>query len=533
MSAVPAIARVPARDQVVVVHIRDNVFQPASLSVEPGTTVRWVNDGRNKHNVTPNSGRGPVAPGTSARAVSAHRLAIPARTRIFTARIHGTPTKGQHAGLDVRQAATPQPASALGDSNKPAPDIAASGRTIRVPADAKTIQGAVDRARRGDLILVSPGIYREAVTVATDGLVIRGLDRETTVLDGEFKRDNGIMVVGANGVAIENLTARNYTLNGFFWNGVLGYRGSYLTAYRNGDYGLYAYASQWGQFDHSYASGSPDAGFYIGQCNPCHAVVTDVVAQYNQIGYSGTNSSNDMFIVRSTFTNNRVGIVPNTLSTEELQPQNHATVAGNRVEANGSEDAPISDEGLDALFGNGILVVGAAGDLVTKNLVLDNPRVGVGITPNPGILGRVFESSENQIRENRVSGSGFADIGILLSKPDDRNCFAGNTFRTTAPASLEQLKPCDGVGVGDPQNGALALDVFLDDSRGRPGGTTSSLPCHRRSHRCRTRRRPAFQAGASAGTGGRPEGNQDPRLAIRASPGSRRDGDERRRATGS
>jgi hypothetical protein len=33
---------------------------------------------------------------------------------------------------------------------------------------------------------------------------------------------------------IENLTARNYTENGFYWDGVHGYRGSYLTAYRNG-----------------------------------------------------------------------------------------------------------------------------------------------------------------------------------------------------------------------------------------------------------------------------------------------------------
>ena len=70
---------------------------------------------------------------------------------------------------------------------------------------------------------------------------------------------------------------------------MLGYRGSYLTAYRNGDYGLYAFDSQWGQFDNSYASGSPDAGFYIGQCDPCHALITDVIAEHNQLGYSGTN----------------------------------------------------------------------------------------------------------------------------------------------------------------------------------------------------------------------------------------------------
>ena len=156
-----------------------------------------------------------------------------------------------------------------------------------MPADAQTIQAAVDRARQGDLVLVSPGVYKESVTIGTDGIVLRGVDRNRTILDGGFERDNGVFVVGADGVAVENMTARNFTENGFFWNGVLGYRGSYLTAYRNGDYGVYAYDSQYGIFEHSYGSGSPDSGFYIGQCNPCHAVITDVVAEYNQLGYSG------------------------------------------------------------------------------------------------------------------------------------------------------------------------------------------------------------------------------------------------------
>ena len=159
--------------------------------------------------------------------------------------------------------------------------------------------------------------------------MIRGLDRNRTILDGEFERENGVFVVGADGVAVENLTARNFTENGFFWNGVLGYRGSYLTAYRNGDYGVYAYDSQYGQFDHSYASGSPDSGFYIGQCNPCHAVITDVVSEYNQLGYSGSNSSGDLYLVNSDWSRNRTGIVPNSFGGEELAPQGQATIAGN------------------------------------------------------------------------------------------------------------------------------------------------------------------------------------------------------------
>ena len=99
-----------------------------------------------------------------------------------------------------------------------------------------------------------------------------------------------------------------------------GYRGSYLTAYNNGDYGVFAYDSDWGQFDRSYASGSPDSGFYIGQCNPCHAVVTGVLAEHNALGFSGTNASGDLAIVNSEWRYNMSGIVPNTLDSERLAP---------------------------------------------------------------------------------------------------------------------------------------------------------------------------------------------------------------------
>ena len=197
--------------------------------------------------------------------------------------------------------------------------------------------------------------------------MLRGVDRNTTILDGDFKRENGVKVVGANGVAIENLTARNFTENGFYWTGVLGYRGSYLTAYRNGDYGVFAFDSQWGVFDHSYASGSPDSGFYIGQCNPCHAVITDVTAEYNQLGYSGTNAGGDLFIVRSVFRNNRSGIVPNSLDIEALAPQGHMTIAGNLVVTNGSADAAKGEEIWDVVYGVGIGIVGGSDNQIIRN----------------------------------------------------------------------------------------------------------------------------------------------------------------------
>src|SRR5690554_366706 len=53
-----------------------------------------------------------------------------------------------------------------------------------VPGEYETIQAAVDAAEPGDLVLISPGTYNEAVTVETDRLTIRGLDRDKVILDG-------------------------------------------------------------------------------------------------------------------------------------------------------------------------------------------------------------------------------------------------------------------------------------------------------------------------------------------------------------
>ena len=223
----------------------------------------------------------------------------------------------------------PFTASAGGGSSLDHREGGASGDTIEVPADHETIQDAVDAAAPGDLILVSPGVYNEVVNVTTPELTIRGLDRNEVILDGEFELDNGIRVLGAGGVAIENMTARNYTFNGFFWTGVDGYRGSYLTAYRNGDYGLYAFDSVNGLFEHSYAAGSPDAGFYIGQCYPCDAVIDDVHAEHNGLGYSGTNSGGNLLIVNSRWNNNRAGISTNSGSYELCYPQRESTIVGN------------------------------------------------------------------------------------------------------------------------------------------------------------------------------------------------------------
>jgi pectin methylesterase-like acyl-CoA thioesterase len=78
---------------------------------------------------------------------------------------------------------------------------------VHVPQDQPTIQAAVNTAPANALVLVSPGRYHESVTVHRNDLTIRGLDRNTVVLDGKGALEQGISIEGAQNITVQNLTA--------------------------------------------------------------------------------------------------------------------------------------------------------------------------------------------------------------------------------------------------------------------------------------------------------------------------------------
>jgi len=424
----------------------DDFFQPKIVRVAGGTEIVWENNGRNPHNVTADDGSfrsGTLAKGDSFE----HTFDTPGVYR-FTCTFHGQKGGIGMTGIVV-VGGVPLPAAnggTVGPGREPVPT--GPGKTVRVPQDAPSIQAAVDAAAPGDLVLVSPGVYHEAVLVLTPYLTIRGTDRNTVILDGDFKAANGIHVVEADGVAVENLTARHYQLNGFYWTGVNGYRGSYLTAYGNGDYGIYAFASVWGRFDHDYASGHPDSGFYIGQCQPCNAVITESVSFHNALGYSGTNAGGNLLLVNSEWTGNNAGIAPNTLDSELLAPQAATTIAGNWVHANNATDAPM--KGLEyPAFGVGILIGGGRDNDIHDNLVQDQQVFGIALLPN--LDANFWATRGNTVHGNVVSGSGGADLA--LGAPSvNRDCFAANDFATSLPPAIETFAACGARigGGGDP-----------------------------------------------------------------------------------
>jgi plastocyanin len=416
----------------------DNFYAREITRVPVGGRVRFPNEGRVPHNAVALDGswRTPESIGRDEAATIT--LDRPGVYRFYCT-FHATRDgQGMVATLVVGDTYYNPSQARTGTALQPTRQ--ASGVTRRVPRDHRTIQAAVDAAQPGDLVLVGPGVYREEVKVTVPSLVIRGSDRNRVIVDGEFRRPNAISVT-ADGVAVENLIVRNALINGLFWTGVRGYRASYVTAYNNKDYGIYAFDSVDGAFEHSYASGSPDSGFYIGQCHPCDAVIDQVVSEHNALGYSGTNAGGNLQIVRSTWRRNWAGIVPNTLDSELLPPFREVDVVGNLVVANGDRGAP--GVGFQwAAFGNGILLGGGNDSLVERNLVVDHPNHGILVTPN--LDQHFWTSSGNTVRGNVVRGSGRADLA-LAAPAGAGNCFSGNRARTSIPVGLELFQPCDGL----------------------------------------------------------------------------------------
>lgn len=326
------------------------------------------------------------------------------------------------------------------------PSARTSRTVIRVPQDAPTVQAAVDAAAPGDTILLDRGTYPGGVVVPEPKaeLTIRGVDRNAVVFDGADTRDDAI-VVRADGVTLQNLSAHNFLKNGFFWHDVQGFTGSYLTVWNVLGYGIYVEDSTNGVIEHDYVSGAADAAYYVGECNPCRAMLRHLVARLSAVGYSGTNASGELVVRDSRWDRNGAGILPNSLANEKDPPQTDALIVGNTVTGSGRARVPLNTP-LAGYWGIGVGIAGGNRNRVLRNVVSGSRRYGVAVfrtpfwvpqgDPPPGPQ-RPWRPAGNSVRGNAVRGSGLADLALSATARAG-NCFRGNRAAKTMPARLQK-----------------------------------------------------------------------------------------------
>jgi hypothetical protein len=324
----------------------------------------------------------------------------------------------------------------------------------------KSIAVAVSHAQNGDWVLVWPGYYREAVTIQpgralTDGLHVRGMQRSGVVLDGTKQTGSGIHVQGVDNTWVENMTGQHYksgSANGFYWTGVDGYWGNYLTAYDNGDYGVYAYDSTSSgkvpaTFAFDYGSWNADSGIYVGGCHDCHAVVTNSRAYKNALGYSGTNAGGELILMNSEWDHNATGILPNSLTSEPDPPQRGATIVDNYIHDNNDHDVPGAGITGIAPVGVGIGIAGGWDNIIRHNVIANQKHAGV-------LVNYLFTPPvNNQILSNTFINTAYAgqpgDADVAIDPTGLQNCLDKNVRLTKGVRGPVTVDPPNPVGLSD------------------------------------------------------------------------------------
>lgn len=338
----------------------------------------------------------------------------------------------------------------------------------------RTIQSAVSKAHAGDKVKVRNGVYREGVSIAGAArrylrLVGNPGARSKVVIDGALggskRRQNGVIVNGANQVTVDGITVRNYNGNGVFLTNVTGYHVNHVSATRGGVYGIYAFNSIGGLIENSEASQNNDSGLYIGQtppqAKPVRSFVRNVKSHTNVLGFSGTNMKY-VTITKSQWFNNGAGIIPNALDSEKYAPPEDNEISDNDIYWNNFNfyaGAPFKDPGNAASgtaypIGVGILLFGSRRTEITNNRIDGNWLAGVGAIKQ--IILKQADAADligNRIHDN-VFGSGGTDLNgreLAWDGNGSDNCWGPNTgVRVTVGPPAAFGCPFTGANASDP-----------------------------------------------------------------------------------
>ncbi|MGW1323262.1 right-handed parallel beta-helix repeat-containing protein [Streptomyces antibioticus] len=327
-------------------------------------------------------------------------------------------------------------------------------RTLHVVHPGESVQKAVDAAEPGDTVLLTPGTYRESVSLTTSGVTLRGTGPRTVLRPAPVTTTkkaanscaaagHGICVTGTKDRKVERVTIAGLTVSGFTKHGVYAVDTDRLTvrrvtAEKNGVWGIATEASTRGVYRDNTARDNGDAGLFLANTVTAEQGATDtrgtVVARNrlegNRIGVTVRRLRN-LSVDRNYFTGNCAGVF--VVGDENKPKAGLVTVRGNRIVDN-NKSCPKTAR-LDALQGSGIVLTGAEDSLVTRNVITGNagasPLSG-GIVLFKSIVGAASERnriSDNVLRDNAPADLVNADTG-------QGNTFERNDCRASRPTGL-------------------------------------------------------------------------------------------------
>lgn len=313
-----------------------------------------------------------------------------------------------------------------------------AARTI-VVGPGQSIQHAVNRAHPGDTILIKPGHYRQSVLVAKNHLRIKGSGASLggTVIEPAAtpsgvcaKHDSGICVVGFRqtvvGTRIDGLLVRNFHDSGIIAFNARDLLVQNVVARDNGEYGIARFNTTGGALINNVATGSGEAGLYIGDSPHANVFVAGNETSGNGFGIFYRHSQHASFLYNDSH-DNCIGFF--AVSGPPHPPVGDAVVRYNTVRHNnkvckGGEELPFN------YSGGGIVLLGAKDMVIGNNSVLSNrgssPLSG-GIVLISGKEIGAGPSTGNTIRNNTAYHNSPADI---VDHSGGHNTFRGNFCNT-------------------------------------------------------------------------------------------------------
>ncbi|MFJ5876683.1 nitrous oxide reductase family maturation protein NosD [Streptomyces sp. NPDC093088] len=342
-------------------------------------------------------------------------------------------------------AAPPSALDAASSSSSPS-----ASRKVHRVKPGESIQRAVDAARPGDSIVVSPGTYRESVTITTPDVTLRGSTVfPTVIVPGKAasgacaEAGHGICVTGTAQRPVENVTVRSLTVRNFARNGLWASRTDRLTvrgvtAEKNGNWGIAQERSVRSVLSGNTARDNGDAGLFVsnttdteeGAVDAKGTVISHNRLSGNRIGLTVRRLRN-VTVDRNEATGNCAAVF--VVGDESTPRAGAMTLRRNHVHAN-NKYCPKTPR-LPFLQGSGIVLTGAEETLVADNRIEDNkgtsPLSG-GIVLFKSFVGALNE--RNEIRDNVVLRNGTADLANRDTGKG--NTFRGNTCEVSEPAGM-------------------------------------------------------------------------------------------------
>jgi parallel beta-helix repeat protein len=311
----------------------------------------------------------------------------------------------------------------------------------------QSIQAAIDAAPPGSTIVVKPGTYRENVTITKNHITLQGTPGKTILKPpasgtgpcagfegpgtfpgicvlGNLNFDTFTLIEPVRGVSVTGFTVKNFPSEGIF---VLGGQNTTVqndVLTNNGGYGVFANTSTGTRILDNIASGSGEAGIYVGDSPSAQAVVKDNTVFNNQLGIFIRSASSGAIVANNAH-DNCLGI----LFLEAPNSPTNWVATGNQVNHNnkacpGGDDTP-------PISGGGIVVDGGHNIVIQANTVNNNRPSGPSFVSGGIVL--IEGSSNNQIVGNTAHGNVPAD---LIDQSGASNTFRANDCDTSIPRRL-------------------------------------------------------------------------------------------------